>query len=199
MFDADEDYAATSRTTPDRLIVVSGCSGGGKSSLLREMAMRGWRVAPEPGRQIVREQTLVGGEGVPWQDLRKFVDLCVSRAAHFYHLAAAFDAATLFDRSIVDAVAALSRAGLPVPEDMSRALAVYRYSATVYMVPPWEDLFENDAERRHSFADAVGEYEALLETYDDLGYALEVLPRASIRERADMLDAHIRKRQEVTL
>ncbi len=38
-----------------RLVAVSGCSGGGKSALLAEMAARGYRVFPEPGRQVVKE------------------------------------------------------------------------------------------------------------------------------------------------
>ena len=93
-----------------RLVVVSGCSGGGKSSLLAEMARRGYQVMPEPGRQIVKEQTYIGGDGLPWANIPKFVELCVSRAMYFYNAARPADRCVLFDRSIVDAVAALERA-----------------------------------------------------------------------------------------
>lgn len=41
-------------------IVLSGCSGGGKSSLLTELGRRGHTVVPEAGRQVVREQMLIG-------------------------------------------------------------------------------------------------------------------------------------------
>src|SRR5690606_38947729 len=47
-------------------IVLSGCSGGGKSTLLSEMSRRGYSVQPEPGRQIVMEQMAIHGDGVPW-------------------------------------------------------------------------------------------------------------------------------------
>ena len=50
----------------DRLVVLSGCSGGGKSALLAEMARRGRRVFPEAGRQVVREETFIGGGALPW-------------------------------------------------------------------------------------------------------------------------------------
>jgi predicted ATPase len=37
----------------DRFVVISGCSGGGKSTLLAELARRGYRTVEEPGRRIV--------------------------------------------------------------------------------------------------------------------------------------------------
>ena len=37
----------------DRFIILSGCSGGGKSTLLAELARRGFATVEEPGRRIV--------------------------------------------------------------------------------------------------------------------------------------------------
>lgn len=181
---------------PARLIVVSGCSGGGKSTLLKELSARGWRIACEPGRQIVREQHLIGGDGIPSKDLRLFVELCISRAAHFYREAAAVDEITLFDRSVVDAVTALRRHGTPVPVHLERALDVYGYAPTVFMAPPWETLFKTDRERQHTFEEAVDEYHWLVKAYQDLGYAIETLPRGMIGERADWLETRIQEYKE---
>ncbi len=47
----------------DFFVVLSGCSGGGKSTLLAELGRRGFRTFAEPGRQIVKEQTAIGGNG----------------------------------------------------------------------------------------------------------------------------------------
>jgi predicted ATPase len=44
------------RVPVDHLVVISGCSGGGKSTLLAELAQRGYGVVEEPGRRIVREE-----------------------------------------------------------------------------------------------------------------------------------------------
>ena len=143
----------------DKMVVVSGCSGGGKSSLLAEMARRGYSIRPEPGRQIVKEQSYIGGDAVPWGNLSKFVDLCVSRGAYFYNTVRLTEKCVLFDRSIVDAVSALARLGLPTPAHLRTALQRYRYARVVFMTPPWEELFATDGERRHAFSDAVAEYE----------------------------------------
>jgi predicted ATPase len=54
----------------DRLFVVSGCSGSGKSALIAELAKRGELVVSEPGRQIVKQQLEDGGSSLPWENVR---------------------------------------------------------------------------------------------------------------------------------
>ena len=193
MPDRSEDYVAGSnaRCPPGRMVVVSGCSGGGKSTLLAEMARRGYAAMPEPGRQIVREETLLGGSGLPWQDMGRFLDLCVSRAAHFYNNARPQRGFVLFDRSAVDAVAAARRLRLPMPDAFFRAATAYRYAPTVFMLPPWPQLHDGDPERQLSFDQAVAEYEDLMQAYPALGYEVVTVPRMGVDERADFLEAQL--------
>ena len=63
----------------DEFSVLSGCSGGGKSSLLAELDRRGYATVPEPGREIVKQQLSVGGDGLPWENALKFTLMMVSR------------------------------------------------------------------------------------------------------------------------
>jgi predicted ATPase len=172
----------------DRLVVVSGCSGGGKSALLAELARRGHRVFPEPGRQVVKEETLVGGEALPWVDPRRFAERCIARAAYFFNVADAGQGPVFFDRGVVDAVTALERLG-PVPAACAEAARRYRYGRRVFLVPPWPELFAGDAERQHGFEAAVAEYGALCESYPRHGYDVVVVPRAGVAERADFVAA----------
>jgi predicted ATPase len=74
----------------------------------------------------------------------------------------------------------------------SRAIAMHRpYSSRL----PWKELFENDAQRRHTFADAVAEYEALLAAYPANGYAIELIPKAGVEARADFLEERLERLQ----
>jgi predicted ATPase len=175
----------------DKLVVVSGCSGGGKSSLLNEMAARGYQVHPEPGRQIVKEQLSIGGDGVPWANTVKFAELCVSRAMFLYNTARPTDKPVLFDRSIIDNVTGLRELGYPVAPYLDEAVRRYRYARRVFMTPPWAELFANDPERRHSFADAQAEYEWLVPAYRAHGYDVVLIPKVSVRERADFLEEQL--------
>jgi len=53
-------------------VVISGCSGGGKSTLLLELGRRGYATVEEPGRRIVKEEMLGAGRALPWIDEAAF-------------------------------------------------------------------------------------------------------------------------------
>ncbi len=174
----------------DRLVVVSGCSGGGKSALLAAMAARGYPAFPEPGRQVVKEEALVGGDALPWKDAARFAERCIARAAYFFNVADAAVRPVLFDRGIIDAVTALERLG-EVPAHCAAAARAYRYGRRVFLVPPWREIFAGDPERRHGFDAAVAEYEALVESYRRYGYETVTVPKADVGARADFLQAAV--------
>jgi predicted ATPase len=69
-----------------------------------------------------------------------------------------------------------------------------RYGGRVFLVPPWEALFAGDGERRHGFADAVAEYEALTVSYAAKGYDTVVVPHGPVADRADFLEAALNSR-----
>ena len=184
----EDEYApARVAATRDYYVVISGCSGGGKSSLLRELSERGYRVFAEPGRQIVKEQNFIGGDGIPSKNAYKFVELCVSRAIHNMILAAATTTHVFFDRSIIDNVSGLQQFPGGAPADMLKAMETFRYARKVFMTPPWPELFRNDAERTHSYEVAVAEYATLLPAYERLGHEIIVLPKISVKERVDFI------------
>jgi predicted ATPase len=170
-----------------RFVVITGCSGGGKSSLLAELARRGHSVFEEPGRQIVREQLYIGGDALPWQDAHKFVELTVSRSMHAMIEAARADRLAFFDRGIVDQVSGLEHLKWPVPAHLETAAQRFRYFEKVFVAPPWLEIFHNDAERRHSFDEAAASYPALLATYRRLEYETIEIPKTSVAMRADFV------------
>ncbi|MBQ2262738.1 MAG: AAA family ATPase, partial [Loktanella sp.] len=55
-----------------RHVIISGCSGGGKSTLLLELKRRGFETVEEPGRRIVLEELRGDGKALPWVDLEAF-------------------------------------------------------------------------------------------------------------------------------
>ena len=164
----------------DSLIVVSDCSGGGKSTLIRELAKRGYDTQPEAGRQIVKEQLHIGGDALPWADKMKFIELCVSRSVYFYHNATSGGKPTVFDRSIIEFASGYAALGLDVSQTLAEAVRRYRYARWVFFTPPWEALLANDEERRHWFATAVAEYESLLSGYKAYGDEIAVIPETSV-------------------
>lgn len=186
---SEEQYVAGNPALAgsNRLVAISGCSGGGKSTLVRELADRGYTVRPEAGRQIVKEQMFVGGDALPWENLNRFVELAASRASHHYNTVTQTDGTVFFDRTIIDVVSAFERRGIPTPVHLQSMLDRYRYGTRVLLLPPWQDRFCPDSERRHSFEDAVAEYHWLTTAYRKLGHEIVVVPKSPIGDRADFV------------
>ncbi len=166
-------------------VIISGCSGGGKSSLIEALGARGHATVPEPGRRIVRNELVTGGTALPWIDMAGFAARAVEMALADRAGARRLPGWVFFDRGLIDAAVALEHAtGETVTARVARK---HRYADTVFLAPPWPELYQTDDERRASMAEAIAEYERLALAYPSLGYSLIELPRASVAERADFV------------
>lgn len=173
-----------------RHVILSGCSGGGKSSLLAELAARGFATVPEPGRRIVEQELQGDGAALPWVDLAAFARRALALAAEDRKAAGKRPGPVFFDRGLIDAAVALQHAtGVPAAETLK---PFERHHGDVFMTPPWKEIHVQDEERRHGLDEAVAEYDRLLGAYRDLGYRTILLPKTGIAERADFLLASLR-------
>lgn len=167
------------------LVVISGCSGGGKSTLLAELKARGHRVVEEPGRRIVAEETANGGTALPWVDLAAFLRRAVEMALADRTAAADEPGWVFFDRGLVDAASALAAlTGDPALHALCRD---HRYHRRVFMASPWPEIYVTDAGRKHGFDAAVAEYDRLIAAYPALGYEVLMLPKTTPKQRADFV------------
>ena len=168
----------------DRFIILSGCSGGGKSTLLAELARRGFATVEEPGRRIVIEETRNGGTALPWIDIEAFARRAIAMALEDRQKAPP-EGPVFFDRGLIDAASALRHINGDAFIETLRV--AHRYNRLVFLTPPWPEIYRGDSERKHGFDAAVEEYERLLRDYDELGYDISVLPKSGIEERADFI------------
>lgn len=173
----------------NRRVLISGCSGGGKSTLLVELGARGFSVVEEPGRRIVKQELEANGTALPWVDLAAFARRAIEMALADYRAAGMQPGWTFFDRGLVDAACALRHVtGEPFDEDL---MAAYRYHRQVFLAPPWPEIYEGDPERRHGLEDAIAEYERLAALLPVLGYEVMMLPKLPVGDRADFILAHL--------
>jgi predicted ATPase len=165
--------------------VISGCSGGGKSTLLTELDRRGYATVEEPGRRIVREELERDGSVLPWKDLEAFLLRALALAFEDRAEARHHDGWVFFDRGLVDAAAGLERAtGKPARAWLS---ASDRYHRRAFLTPPWPEIYVADQERRQDLIEAIAEYDHLLKVFPALGYHVTLLPKVGVTERADFV------------
>jgi len=170
----------------NRFVVISGCSSGGKSTLLTEFGGRGYLTVEEPGRRVVRQELAGDGSALPWANGAAFARRVIALAIADRRAAADRpEGWVFFDRGLIDAAAALQHlTGEPVLDKLGQK---YRYHRRVFLAPPWPEIYVTDPERRHGLDKATAEYHRLLLVYPSLGYEVIVLPKVGAAARADFV------------
>jgi predicted ATPase len=166
-----------------RFFVLTGGPGSGKSTLIDALQQAGFSRSIEAGRGIIQEQVGIGGPAVPWGDRGLFAELMLCWEMRSYRLAEQQSGPVFFDRGVPDVVGYLRLSRLPVPAYFEKAAEIFRYNHRVFIAPPWQEIFQQDRERKQDFDEAMRTCEVLAETYKALGYELIELPRISVAER----------------
>ncbi|PWK60518.1 AAA family ATPase [Roseicyclus mahoneyensis] len=112
----------------ERFFVLSGCSGGGKSTLLAALAAAGIKTVPEPGRRVLR-----AGKPAPRKDMGAFLSACLALALEDHARAHAVAGPVIFDRCAIDAVSGLDALGEVVAEygRLSQVFLAARYAIEI--------------------------------------------------------------------
>ena len=170
----------------DRFVVISGCSGGGKSTLLSELGRRGHATVEEPGRRIARQELVGDGSALPWVNKAAFARRAIELAIADRRAAADRPAGwVFFDRGLVDAAAALQDlTGEPRLDTLGPA---HRYHRRAFLAPLWPEIYVTDPDRRHGLDEAIAEYRRLLIVYPSLSYEVILLPKVSVATRVDFV------------
>lgn len=165
---------------------LSGAMGGGKSAVLSRLGDLGIRCVPEPAREILAEQRLIGGMGVPEKNADLFSMLMLSRSIHDFYEHSSVEETVVFDRGIPDMIA-YARLFMLDETSYVNAAQEFRYNPTVFFFPAWEEIYRTDSERKMSFEQASA-FGAVVRSIDEKsGYRIVEVPRCSLEERVQFL------------
>lgn len=169
----------------NHLHILSGPPGAGKTTLLQALAADFVCVA-EPARRVIAAQRAAGaafiGDAAPEVFIAEM--LMLARADHAEH--AGHDGTVVFDRGLPDLLAFADHFGVS-DAAIRVAAAQTRYNPTVFWLPPWRAIYENDADRRLDYDGAVRFGERIRAGYVSAGYKLLEVPVGSVETRADFV------------
>jgi predicted ATPase len=167
----------------DNFIIISGGPGSGKTTLIEALEARGHGKTLEAGRFIIQQQVAIGGRALHWEDQALFAELMLAHEMRNYEEAKSHEGLVFFDRGVPELRLYLPMVGLTAPAHFGRAAELYRYNRTVFVAPPWPEIFANDAERKQDFAEAMSSHEWCLRAYHEAGYEVVELPKADVDAR----------------
>ena len=169
------------------IFVFTGGSSSGKSSIIAELRGRGHTCIPEAGRIVVQKEQAAGGDGLPWVNLARFRDRIFEKSVEAFKATEETVEPVFFDRSFLEALSCSHALGITPPQEHLQAVRDLRFNQTVFITPPWQEIFTNDAERKTTFEAAVKDYEMNRRVYAEAGYDLAEVPKGSVGERAEFV------------
>ena len=165
----------------NRAFVITGGPGGGKTTLLDALEERGYRVAPEAARRIIKARLAQGLP--PRPEPAAFAREILASDMDQHRAAQDHDGITFFDRGVLDALYMLDLVHAITRQEAAGIVQGFPYNKTVFLLPPWEDIYGTDAERDQSFEEAVQVFEGMSRWYGQWGYQTVEVPRVSVEER----------------
>ncbi|MDF2383804.1 AAA family ATPase [Nostoc ellipsosporum NOK] len=165
--------------------IITGGPGAGKTTLLEALRQRGYVCIDEVARAIIREQNEKGGDAVPWGNSTAYTDLMLQRTIDTYNEALERYAGqpVFFDRGLPDTLAYMFLTGQTVDPAVQAAAEKYRYNSRVFLLPPWQEIYNTDEERKQSWDEAVKTARVIRNTYRHFGYDPVDVPRCSVADR----------------
>jgi predicted ATPase len=171
--------------------IISGGPGAGKTTLLHALKDSGYFIYDEVSRQLINELVQSNSQFLPWINMGEFAKLALSRMIEAYQSANLYNSIAFFDRGIPDIIAYLKFSNIKIDDIFYSAIDQYKYNPTVFMAPPWEEIYINDDARNETFAESKIIYAALSDIYKECGFNVIELPLISVQERVAFVKSSI--------
>lgn len=165
------------------IVVIIGGPGTGKTTIIEGLTSKGFCCYPEISREVTMEAKMQGIEQLFLEKPLLFSELLLEgRKKQFQSAISEPHKVVFIDRGIPDVLAYMHYIGDSYPSFFDEACKDHKYSK-IFILPPWEEIYESDDARYENFEQAKLIYNHLVETYQNYGYNLIEVPRDTTENR----------------
>ncbi len=174
-----------------QIILIIGGPGTGKTTLINALTEKGYSCYPEISREVTLQAREKGIEYLFLEDPLLFSEMLLQGRIGQFEAAVADEAPAVFiDRGIPDVVAYMDYIGDTYPEHFTAACQQYRYDH-IFVLPPWEEIYQSDETRYEDYEQAKIIYQHLLATYAKYGYEMTEVPKDTVENRLAFMTAQL--------
>ncbi len=175
-------------------IVITGGPGTGKTSVIVSLEKANYFCFHEVIRTMTQEAknkdsatTIISNPIVSVSDPYEFnTQILNSRIKQFTDAMSKNQDILFYDRGIPDVLAYMSYFDQSYGNDFIDACKNNMYDS-VFLLPPWQEIYTSDDERYESFEQAKEIHNHLLDTYSTLGYDCIEVPFGTVKERYNFI------------
>jgi predicted ATPase len=169
------------------IVVIIGGPGTGKTTIIEGLLAKGFCCYPEISREVTLEAKKQGIEQLFLENPLLFSELLLEgRKKQFYNAQKEPHDIVFLDRGIPDVLAYMHYIGDSYPAFFDLACREHTYTK-IFVLPPWEEIYESDNERYENFEQATLIYNHLTETYQKYGYHLIEVPKGTVEDRISFI------------
>lgn len=170
-----------------QLIVIIGGPGSGKTSIIDQLVGKGHCCYPEVSREVILEAKKNGIEQLFLEKPLLFSELLLEgRKKQFRDAQNETHRIVFIDRGIPDVLAYMHYIGDSYPAAFDAACHEHKYDK-IFLLPPWEEIYQSDNERYENYEQAKLIHEHLVETYTKYGYELVEVPKETVENRVSFI------------
>jgi len=174
--------------------VITGAPGTGKTSVIKVLEARGFYCFHE----VIRDMTAKARQEEPKKEHVSnplvFVkdpytfnkDLLNARLAHYKQVETLEKGPYFFDRGIHDVLAYMDFFNQEYGKEFEKTCQENTYD-TVFILPPWEEIYISDHERLETFEESEAIHDQLLSTYKRFGHTPINVPKTTVNERVSFI------------
>ena len=168
-------------------IVITGGPGSGKTTVIDELMKLNYNCIPEISRQITLNAQKEGTEQLFLKEPLLFSEILLrEREKQYLQVSDTNPNLVFFDRAIPDIIAYMEFKQTEYPERYDKSCTEHRYS-TIFLMPPWEEIYLSDNERYESYEESMTIYEFIKKTYIKYKYQFIEVPFGSVQMRTQFI------------
>lgn len=174
-------------------IVITGGPGTGKTAIIEQLKSEGFKCFEEISRQVTLDAQKQGIDQLFLVKPLLFSEMLLEgRIRQFLEAQKMQTPMVFLDRGIPDILAYMNYLKTSYPEKFVAACKTHRYDR-VFILSPWQDIFESDNERYESFEQALIIHDHLVASYQGFGYNVIDIPFGDIKDRSKYIINSLKK------